>query len=75
MAEKELTEKEATGAIASLIREAEAKLREASSLADEYEIDFRWKGPYYGMGGHYSPKPADWDGDREYGWNSSSSEC
>ena len=75
-------QKAALAKIADLLKEADAKLNEATAIADEAGVPFGWNGPEYGMGGFYSPKG--WqesqycsysDYEDKGGWNSSSSSC
>lgn len=69
-----LTQQEASRQIAEKVEEAKRALAEAEKIADENGVDFYWSGPGYGMGGHYSAKPKDWDSS-SCEWNSSTREC
>lgn len=81
MAER-MTDKEANAKIAEYLSKADEALRKATEIADEYQIEFSWSGPEYGMGGYYTPawKSSDsgceWESsDSSGGWQSSSSSC
>jgi len=41
-----------------LLKQAEKHLDEATQVAEEYEVEFSWSGPDYGMGGCYNPHSA-----------------
>lgn len=80
MTDEEAKHLEATKKIADLLKQAEAALNEAASIADENGVSFGWDGPAYGMGGYYQPKVDNEDSEEEEddwcessGWRSSSS--
>lgn len=63
--------------IRKLLIEAEAKIHEAETIADENNVSFQWDGPEYGMGGYYEPKYTDSNGYTSFGagWSASSHSC
>ena len=81
-----LTQQEAIAKIAELLKQADKHLTEAANIAEEYAVDFQWRGPEgsYGLGGSYNPASAwnpssgcEWEqsDSEERGWISSSSDC
>lgn len=67
-------QKEAEAKIDALLAEANAKLAEATRIADEAGVDFYWSGPDYAMGGYYIPE-GKWGESTSGGWQSSSYIC
>ena len=75
--------KEAAEEIEKLKAEAEAKLKEATDIADKFGVAFSWDFAY-GMGGYYQPSKTDgsvddaegdWESSGDSGWQASSESC
>lgn len=60
-----LTTEEAYALIAKKLEQVEVLIREAEAIADEYDCEFSFDGPSYGMGGWYNSGE----------WNASSMSC
>lgn len=59
--------------IAIYVKEAMESLEKAKTIADKYNVSFRFS-PAYGMGGSYDPD--EWDSsDSSSGWRPSSQSC
>lgn len=65
---------EARKKIDQILKEVEAKIKEAEQVADASSVEFYWSGPAYGMGGTYTPdvdESSEWYSS-DAGWHSSS---
>jgi hypothetical protein len=49
----EQDKQQANARIAELVNIAKQALKEATAIADQHGLEFRWDGPSYGMGGSY----------------------
>ena len=84
-----MTKQEASALIAKKVKAAQQLISEATEIADENKVSFRFDGPdgkVYGMGGSYEPRVewnsshCEWDDsgcseDEDYGWKASSQSC